>query len=198
MTDWPTSEELGALFAARGVSLSGLSPQACIDAAISAFERDTGYRPFKAETADSTRYFSVQDVGHRGLLDLRAGYVSVTSVTVGVSATEVGSALTVNVDYWAEPVSGDGPINFIRFLSEPAGYPRSIVVAGKRGYAASIPAEAWQAVLNRAAIESLSQVEAGAVDSTVQGPVTINYGDMRRGLQSQYESAVGHFKRVGI
>lgn len=173
-----------------------------ISAAVDSWERDTLYKPFKVEAADTTRYFSPLESWPNGILNLRSGYISITSITTGLSATELtGTVLTVDVDYWLEPMGTDGPYNYVRFASYQSGVPKSIKIIGKRGYNASeIPAEAWLAVANRAALECAMQTSAAGASSIKQGPVTISgeVGSLLKGLDSQYKQAVGRYTRVSL
>lgn len=161
MATWPTVSDAVSFMEAAGLtvsntSLTNMKFDLALAAAIDAFETDTGFDPFIAAAADSTRYYSPDGTK---IIDLRGGLVaSPTSVTVsydpggGYNGTELTTS-----DYWMKPDGADGstqPYTWIECAGVPRGLPRSIVIVGKFGYTpnATGPAEdARYAVLCKAA-----------------------------------------------
>lgn len=198
---WPKVEDVEKVLTSLGVDFSSIDVDAERLGAIAQFGIDTGYPVFMVEASDSTRYFSPHECYGRGLLSLKCGYVSITSVTTGLSATELtGTVLTVNQDYWLEPLGGDGPYHYLRFWSLPAGEIRSIKVIGKRGYSTEgVPDDVWVAVAKKAAARCISNTLMAAASSITQGPVSIGTGGTGGGiasaLETEYKAVVGRYSR---
>ena len=133
---------------------------AVVEAAAEELERATGYVPFLSG-ADSTRYFDPPGYQRRGQtlgggrhLELGMGLVSLTSLYVDYSPSSAGTLLTANVDYFLEPrnAAAQGkPYEAVDFVLPQWGDPRSVAITGAWGYAATVPADAWRAVLHYAA-----------------------------------------------
>lgn len=203
-TSWITSTELESYLDGLGVSTipGGITLADEIQAAADEWEAATGYLPFIVEGSDSTIRLSP---GCSSLLDLRTGYVSITSVSVGAGPSDTGTAITLGTEYWLRPqgaASDSKPYNFIQFAYYGGGEENSIIVVGKRGYAATIPAMAWNAVRDRAAasVVRASLGYAGSVQKEKKGPVEITYGTTANGFvettASNWDRAVQRFFRV--
>ena len=156
-----------------------------IAAARRTFEKETGWIPFLG--AQQVRYFDPPgpDQGPIGLfaglavmggarkLFLGAGLIAVNSITTGLTATDsVGTALTLNTDYWLRPQTApaDGePYRSVEFRMPQYGEPNSIKIDGEWGYAApsaGLPDDAFRAVLRMAAAQIAPQIELGLNQGT--------------------------------
>jgi len=194
-TQWPTPAEVQAhltLAGAWGDISDDLSSviQGAIDATVRDFEDQTGWNPFLAAAADSTRYFDAPGpysngylgrTGGGNKLELDGGLLSVTSLTVdGVTKME-------GDDFQLRSPGGGWPNTKVLFLngrvySEPNG----IVITGKWGFSTEIPANVWEAVRDKAAatmlgpLANLRRVTAeGAQNAQIKsketGPVKTEY-----------------------
>lgn len=169
-TFYPSATQLCVrLYAAGVISAPPSSTQAQIEysgaceAATDAWEEMTGFKPFLADTLDSTRYFQ-PDGDPR--VDLRGGYVSITSVSVN------GNTVTLNTGVRTMPMNAvlDGkPITYLifdrfygRFQSLYTPLPDQIgpiAVTGKRGAYAALSALAVDGILSIAVLSLLGDFE---------------------------------------
>jgi len=141
-----------------------------IGRAIEEWEKDTGYIPFLADDADVTIYYNPRAVdypmGRAPMLDFASnggpgGIVSVTSLTVGVTSTSTGTALTQNTHFSLRPRNAalnKQPYTYLEFLygaytglGTLGSYGDSIVLVGKRGFWTQISEMAWNGILCKAA-----------------------------------------------
>ena len=165
---WPTTAQIVTHLAVLGVTstLADAVMQNEIDGVVADWERLTGYTPFLGETQDATRYYDPPAwSGTPDQIDLRNGYISVTSVTAGVTPDSAGTVLTVNEDYWLLPdaaPSDNRPYTRIAFSVLQGGPRRSIKVIGKRGYCSTIAEDVWNAVRDRVC-SNLFKLESGAL-----------------------------------
>lgn len=188
-TAWVTASELAALMVSEGfLSSVPADPsiyQDYIDAAVREWETTTGYQPFLGETVDSETYFDPPDYGK--VLELRTGYISITSIEVGLSYTVTSStALTAIRDYNLRPHDARAryePYHSIEFYVSLGDGPRSIKITGKRGYDDEIHEDAWLAVAYKAIVNTAEAVTShGAIlEEIKEGPVTYKFGDMAEG-----------------
>jgi hypothetical protein len=144
-------------------ALDGMALAAKASAASAEWEKRSGWNPFLAAAADTTRYYDppgpngqsagggsgwTRGGGRRLVLD--AGLVSLTSILTGYTTTDAGTALTVNEDFWLMPeqaASEGAPYEWIEFVARQFGPPRSVVVTGKCGFCLELPADVFEAVL---------------------------------------------------
>lgn len=178
-TIYPTAADLQVfLTGAKILSNPPANTQKLIDLdqaiaqAIATWEIETRYKPFLAETGDSTLYYNSEG----GVTDLQGGYVSISSVVVNTVA-KVG-----NQDFRPEPInaiqkgepytrlnwgfingifpqfSGTFPI-FTGVEFPQPGQVGAVAVTGKRGYANPLPADAWQSVLNLGGAQMIPSLE---------------------------------------
>ena len=176
-TRYPNLVDVAAMLAAAGLqtsaaslTLADLVPLSMYsDTAVRDWERRTGYIPFLPNSVDVTRYYTPQGAEYRtgstmlpalqggsNYLDLKAGLVSVTSVSVGYNVVNPGgaTALVQNQDYFLFPENADvegKPWTMIKWSFPVRGAERSIQIVGKWGYAPgntpTVPADAWHAIL---------------------------------------------------
>jgi hypothetical protein len=139
-------------------------------AAVDEWETLTGWRPFLAGAEDEVRAFDATD--STGWLDFEGGAVSVSSVSI---ATTV---LTLGEQYWLTPgnaASQGRPFTGIQFSPryQTLGWrrPGGISVTARWGYDAELPADVFQACLQRAAINTLRAIpnEQGLASISQEG-----------------------------
>lgn len=162
---WPTEDDLSDLIESCGVvdttnaQFAKLNLASKIEAAIEAFETQTKWTPFLADGTATTRSF---DFPAGGYLTLDGGLVSITTVASG------GQVLTAGQQYVPKPDNAPQrkkPYTSIALRGcPPPGYGISpgrhvtIDVTGVWGYAASVPADVFDAVLGYAAALCVPQI----------------------------------------
>ena len=143
-----------------------------LDTAIDWWEKETGYKPFLAETVDSTTYFNSEN----GVTDLNGGYISITSVSVNTVAK------VLNQDYRTEPINAlaqGKPIELLNWGFRNGIFPQyngtfpiytgvefpqsgqiaAVAVTGKRGYSQYLPEAAFRSILDFAAADLVPTLE---------------------------------------
>ena len=159
-------------------SLLDLNTQ--IGAAIEEWERRTKWVPFLA--TDQTRFFDPPganrgqggvgfgglggigggSLGGSNLLFLEAGLLAVTSVATNLTLDDpVGSVLTEKRDFWLNPTSAPSagmPYMAIKFRFPIYGEPESIQVIGTWGRSATVPDNAFNAIVQYAACLVMPQI----------------------------------------
>lgn len=148
-TFWPVDEN----------QITRAQTQAEIAASAAAEEWETlvGWRPFLAGAESTLRTFDATD--STGWLDFEGGAVSVEAVAI---ATTV---LQVEEQYWLTPSNAGSqsrPFTGIQFSPayQTLGWrrPGGISVTARWGYGAEVPADVFQACLQRAAINTLRAI----------------------------------------
>lgn len=185
-TDYPQPADLEAFLISSGAIPSPISGSyglidlnSALSSAIADWEQDTGLIPFLKDAADVTVIYDPpghQD-GHglwgtqRGvgrslyLPGFKSGAVfsSITSiVTSYMSVTQPGTTLVENTDYWLQPPNyalNNRPIEHVFFGYRSWGTINSIRITGKRGWPV-VPANVWQAVIKKAAVTLIPQIDA--------------------------------------
>jgi len=157
---YPTTTDLSALLVRNGQTAPGTSiMQAALDEAVAEWESMTGYDPFLSTGTPATRYFDgVSDF----ILRLRSGIVTLTSLRVGVTSTDVGSLLVVNEDFHLYPLdaaSKGKPFTYLKFRSRQSREPRSLSISADWGYctSAAIPADVSATILRQSASKLFSE-----------------------------------------
>ena len=178
----PQGPELEVLLRASGmVDAAPSSTQqlndysAACNAAAAEWGKVTGYTPFLANTADVLRKFDPpgqapqgarygwRTRGGRRVLEFDNGLVSLTSLYTAVSTTNAGTLRVLNTDFWLRPSNAvaDGvPYQSIEFVGPVWGGADSIQALGKWGYGATVPDDAWQAMLYMAAARLVPSLSA--------------------------------------
>lgn len=192
---YPTESDLQAFLVSAGVVSSAPSGVAAyVDGAIAEWESMTGFRPFLGESSDSTSYYDGPYPSR--FLDLLGGYVSITSLAIGITATDTtGTAQTANEDWFAK-YQGQA-ITGVEFSGLVSGS-RSIKIVGKKGYSATLPADAYQAILQKAAADAFPYLTQGGDAKRIkQGPVEYEFNESQIGLWKKgFENAVRRHRRV--
>lgn len=166
---WPTSTDVVAAFAAQGTTVDEQHAARWLDAAIAAFESMTGWHPFLADADSSALTFDAPGLVPGFVLDMRTGFATVDSVSIG------GSVLSSD-DYILHPVGG-GYASHVQFLRHPGFGVQSVEVVGRRGRVLSVPADVFDAVLLQAVGSGSSLVAPALSASRIkQGQVEIEVG----------------------
>jgi hypothetical protein len=194
---YPTSTDLTAfitslnLFDSADLSaiLAAMNLAQKADAAAEAWETATGWHPFLADAATSTRRFDPPGPNKGQLsrgggrrLYLQGGIITVPTVVVGYTATSPGSTLVYDQDFWLLPQNAAErklPWEWVEFGFNQSGPPRSVQVTAKWGYQQYIPDHAWQMILEKAAFLCLPELETqstGGTKSFTEGGTTESYG----------------------
>jgi hypothetical protein len=166
---WPRPEDISGYFQWAGVNLAfddTLLVVRALDGAAREFERRTQYRPFLSDGLTETRLF---DSAPNTYLDLRAGLLSVSSLTVN------GQPYAQGTQFWLKPDNAPAegkPFTAIDFsglrefgyaqlysplttLFFPGFGHQSVAVTGVWGYCLQLPPDVWQAVMVKAAASVL-------------------------------------------
>jgi hypothetical protein len=193
---YPDETALQAFLVASGVvSTAPTGVSDYIDGAAEEWERLTGFQPFLGASADASFYFD----GPSPLcyLDLRGGFVSITSLATGITATDdTGTAQTVNQD-WFAVTNPSGTIIGIDF-NGPFSGKRTVKIVGKRGYSASIPDEVYTAILQKAAADCAVYLTGqGDITRMKQGPVEYELNESNIKMwRSNFERLALRYRRV--
>jgi hypothetical protein len=180
---WPTTGEVTTELGAYGVTLpTGLVIANKLNSAISRFEKITGYSPFLADEDDQD---VLVDPSFSPSIILPCGFVNITSVA------DDALTLTANEDWWPGPTGAptrNAPYTFITLatstyarimsLANSPGHPAQLTVVGKRGYAATLPQDAFEAVMMMtvASIMRVSDGSTGSISELKQQNLSIKYG----------------------
>lgn len=189
----PVSSDVTNLLADAGVTApSNATVAAALAAAIATWNSMTGYEPFLA--ASATRYFDPPGGSPRGfaspkggsnVLRFDCGLVSLTSLSVaGVSKTQ-------GTDFWLKPANkaaSGKPYEWAEFSAPLYGKPNDVVVVGSWGYSATVPDDAWNAVLELAAAIAVAgpnvKASGGVLSYTIGSQVSETFA------QSPFKAAI--------
>lgn len=191
---WYSADDLEVYLQASGLfSIPTASPSTLLDlagavtASQEAFERDTLWFPFLKQNTDVTRYY---DVVEGRLLDLQAGLLELTSVTLA------GQALVEDSDFFLMPQNSDLrglAFTYIEFSHCPNGGRKSIAITGRWGRVSTLPDEVKQAVLAKAASLVAPQLHALAS----QGLMRWREGDVEQSSGTEpFDSLVRNWERT--
>lgn len=208
-SSWPSTTDLTSFLGAiSGLTYSsGLVTSSRVTAAVRWLERETGWIPFQGASATRTfdppgsgaSYLANYKGGER-FLRLDAGLVSVTSMTVGTTA------FTEGTDFWL--MGNSAPYQVIEFAVPVLGAARSVSIVGVWGFcaAASIPDDAWQAVLYHAAGEVMLFDKQAKLQKAVEwkiGDASKRYGfentnQLGQSFLDDAKMIASQFKRVTV
>ncbi len=182
-TGWPTVAEVTTRLGEAGIASadipSSTSLQRSIDAAIKRFKNISRFFPFLSTGTEETRRFSPPE---SGVLKLKAGLLTLTSLTTHNYPNATATTLTVNEDFWLMPEDAaekEEPYRWIEFRRWQHGLPRSIALVGKWGFSLTVPDDAWEAVMQLALAHALrlkSSAVSGGMSSWMEGNVQETYG----------------------
>jgi hypothetical protein len=216
---YPTASDLAGYLTDQGISDtvgSGRLEQA-ISSAIAAFEKAVD-RKMVADPVAVARTFS-PPTDRAGLLFL-PDFISLASI-VYAPQNSTPQTFVLTTDYTLQPVgaltgSGDyapySAISFTRFWPQPMwpALANSLTITARWGYAASMPDDAWEAILGRAAGRLLAHLGVtgiggtGGVTSRSGGGESVTYAapgryDAMSGvLEQNWNDAVQRYRRMSI
>lgn len=131
------------------------------------------------------------------------------TVTLTGTTLTAGTTLVQNINYWLRPTTapnGNRPYTFIEFAYPQWGNPQSISIAGSFGFAATVPDDAWQAILMRAGIfvvPHLQQLLTGGVLEWTEADVSEKYNakpfqPIIDAWQMAWDSTICRYQRVNM
>lgn len=207
-TAWPTVAQVSAFLTSANISptlqTSDDLYQVHIDAASAEMGKRT-QRQFVAGSAGEVRYYDGSGDGMQPIDE----FIDVSAVQFLMYPQVAG----IDIQYWYEPSRNGYPQDVLQIYQGPAntnyGYVANfplgrsnIKVTGQFGYAATIPAPVWMAVLKKAAasIAAANTLDAqGKMVSETDGDADHKYGgDMpgdTAGWLEDFEAAVKAYKR---
>lgn len=163
-TAWPDEDDIAERLQEAGIAVPARRILTRIRAAaIIRWQHLTRFYPFLSTGVDETRRFSPPE---SAVLPLKAGVLTLTSLTVHVYPGSSGTVLTVNEDFWLMPEDAaekGQPYRWIQFRRWWHGLPRSMVIIGKWGYSLTVPDDAWEAVMSLAIAQVLKKISAPGV-----------------------------------
>lgn len=227
-TAYPTGTDVSTALVAAGVISTMPTEQDKLlmldtfagDAKI-AWEDATGWHPFLADTATSSRTFYPQGpnkgedlygtrMGGDRVMRLHDGLLSCTSLTIGISPSDAGTLLTEHDDYYLEPVEAaikHRPYEHIRFAARMWGLPESVEIVGRWGFWSEVPEDAWLAILYRGMMSAIDMVAAGMTGGATQiklGESTFVFSDkgaftaQKTAWTAQWRSMVLKYRRENL
>ena len=170
LASYPVDSDLVALFDScqivdtGGVAFGKINLAAKLGAAITWWEKATGWRPYLVPvdqgTGDPVITTRLFDIPHASrILELRAGLLSVTSLTI------FDLPYDQDTDFFLEPANAASevePYTHIRFLGRlHSRLPNAIAITGVWGNCASCPFDAWEAILENAALRCVPELALG-------------------------------------
>ncbi len=186
---WPDAEALGAHLTAMGWAdlpapelLEGV-----LAAEIASWELETGWQPFLAEATTSSETAELKGCD---ALRLRSGFATVTGVTVNGTPVELGT------DVQLERFGEGGPVSWLRFRFGVFG---PVVTTGRKGFALEIPADAYQALLDRVTVRLAAgrRTASGEPVEIRQGALSLRFGEATSAqeLSARADATVRRYRR---
>ncbi|HAM58331.1 MAG TPA: hypothetical protein DCQ64_24115 [Candidatus Rokubacteria bacterium] len=207
-TAWPTSDDVDASLADIGVTLRATGAQATalkarVKAAVEAEVGTRTGRQWLADSVDAVRYFDGSGTQEQEVDEM----ISLTSVTVLGPPTETLETLSNVV------LRTDQGLPYTRIIRLRGSIPglqtdyvfpvgrQNVGVTGKWGYAASIPADLWEAAAGEQAFRAAKRVgwrPTGRIKGRTIGDTRVDYANVEAevtGLHDQFEAAVARYTR---
>jgi 8-oxo-dGTP pyrophosphatase MutT (NUDIX family) len=199
-TLYPSAAELEAYVVSTGLvsadDVGDVDFQSAAEAAVREWEEQTGWLPFLAAAANTSRRYDPPGPNRSGgftgtlrggasRLWLGAGIVSSTTPTIvtGYTPTVAGTTLTHEDDFWMGPENADlkgKPWQFVEFSGSQFGGPRSIRITGRFGYSATLGDEVWEAVRLQGALLIAPEIEGiitGGMIEAEEADIRERYGN---------------------
>lgn len=202
-TAYPTSSEVQTKCTEQGITapsdIAGI-----LAGVISDFELRTGFKPFKADDADTTWNFDPPWMAKDRTLDLQGGFVTITSI-------EIDGVAVDSDDYIKLPINASDESKGwteIRFEDHPGFVGASVEIVGRRGLYTSIPYDVFQAILDEV-VGRCSMTGASAsndIQSVKQGQMSVTYGapdsmgrsGFAKGAAARFDAVVNKYRRLVI
>lgn len=196
---WPTST--------AAQTLATTQATIALASAIESFEMMSGWHPFVKDSAATTRYYDTMN--QNGYVQLDGGLMEFTSVVVR------GNPYTLGSGVWLEPANNPAMgLPYMRLKFWPRLYflyvwpwPQSVAVTGKWGRVADWPDDAFQVVVRKAAVDTLSATnqtqnlaswsEDGFEESyDITGVITPQ--DLLTEWPKDFERVAGRYRNVSV
>jgi hypothetical protein len=162
---YPTAAELETSLLAAGLTQELVDALDLTTAALAGRETFEGMTGRRMLATTQTREYDPRRISPRGVLDLRTDLVAATSVTYGTQAFTVGTDVRMAPLNAADDGRPYGWLEFGYWQFYPYGgygfpLPTLITVVGSWGYGATIPENAWQAMMMEAALSLFPTISA--------------------------------------
>jgi len=178
----PTTGNLTSFLTTIGVTASGSADLAALlNSATLEFETRTGRQKYQGDTGTTAVRYTVPLLQGNIVRLTIADCWAITEVRINYSGAGTGVVLTEYTDFIYRP---DGytqkrrPIEAIQFVYMPSIEPGSILITGKLGYAADMPADVFEAILSGAAAQLMTQQagDSGTITEEKNGDRSVKYG----------------------
>lgn len=211
---WPTLLDVQARLSEMGLTApSDDTIEAQIAAAVGAWEKMTNYEPFLGSGNDETRYLTADTC----LIDFGGGITAVpTSLTINGTYDDNGdyqngTALVRNRDYILMPQNALAkglPFTYCKLVRyRVLGREGAVKIVASFGYAETVPALAWEAVM-RCILALLMPQQmisvSGGLERVSEFDATEHYGAQgpvptaTRYFEDYCMSAVRKYRRIGV
>jgi hypothetical protein len=195
----PTGSDVTAFIEAMGATVpSGIDTSDLVVAATLEFERRTGRVKYEGDSSTTAvRYTLPWPQGANVILPIQDCW-TVTEVRTGYTGAGTGTVLTEYTDFEYLPKNRPQtkqPIEAVRFVYTPTTAPGQILVTGKLGFAQTMPADVFSAIVANASANALIQMAgvSGTTTEEKQGDRSIKYGS---GAESTISRLMGEFDRT--
>lgn len=210
---YPTGDDLQAFLVTAGMIAANtneaLDYQSYVDAAVSQWEADTGYKPFLFNNNPQTRTYDTPD---GDILELGSGLLNIEQPE---DFTMDGRTLVAGVDFDLFPYNaGDNgkPWTAVRFrypLCSRYANRANISLTAEFGYCAVLPADVVRAILSLGAFNIMPSISGatGTITQVRQDDVAISYGNnsstahysaVQLQLKAFYDATLARYKRVRL
>lgn len=174
---------------------------AAMASAVSEWEKLTGWHPFLAAQAEVTRTFDPPGPtstrwryeGGGNVLDLGAGFLSVSSVVHGTTDYIIGGDSAQVYLLPVDAAAKERPFTDLRFCWPVFGVPQSIQVTGVCGYGAALPEDVWTILLRMAATDlapELALLKTGGLLEVKQEGLLRKYAGTSMGQYGPFDGQI--------
>ncbi|NBW10351.1 MAG: hypothetical protein EBR82_20210 [Caulobacteraceae bacterium] len=203
----PTTTDLTNFLTTIGVTASASADlSALLTSATQEFELRTGRRKYQGDAGTTAIRYTLPWPTGKYIRLVISDCWAISEVRINYSGAGTGTVLTEWDDFihWPEDhAQKNAPVEEIRFERVPTTEPGSILVTGKLGYASSMPAAVFEAIVCRAASQLIIQQSgtSGAISEEKQGDRSVKYS-LEAGrattdeLRKKFEQVVSRYLKV--
>lgn len=202
----PTTTDLTNFLTTIGVTPSSSADlSALLTSATQEFEERTGRQKYQGDSTTTAIRYTLPWPTGKNIRLVIADCWAITEVRNNYSGSGTGTALSEFDDYMLRPEGYTQlarPVEYIDFITLPSTLPGSILVTGKLGYASTMPAAVFEAIVCRAALQLLTQQagESGTITDEKLGDRSVKYGSGEEStikrLQGVFDRAVSRYTKV--
>lgn len=198
---FPTDDQIQAFALNAGILLPVINYVPTFDftgygaLAQTEFQSRTGRIPFLKDAVDMSRVYDppgpsskLETTYYKGgekVLELDAGLLSCTSIYLGVTPDNTGTAMDLQRQLRLMPANSPAmglPYEWVEFYFPVYGAPSSVVITGRFGYSAELPDDAYAACLRLGASIAATDILEGIFST----PGTFKEGDETT-IQDSYD-----------